>query len=529
MNPVIPGFHPDPSICRVGEDFFLVTSSFEYFPGLPIFTSTDLVSWRPLGHVLTRESQLDLTAAPASGGIFAPTIRYFGGRFFVTATNVSHRGHFIVHAENPAGPWSDPVWVDQDGIDPSLFFEDGLVYFTSNVEPDPGGPHILAPTFRRGIQQSLIDPMTGELLSEPRFIWEGTGGRYPEAPHLFRREGYYYLLIAEGGTEYGHMATVGRSTSPWGPFLASPHGPVVSHRSVASPLQAVGHGDLVTTPDGDWWMVCLGVRPLGQWPRHHLGRETLLAPVRWTADGWPIVGQRGVVDLVQRRPALPAMPAPPAEVHDDFDAPDLAPEWTFVRRPMDPRALLSRPGWLTLSPQAGLHSRFPCFVGRRQQHFKFRAETRVVLDARRSGDEAGLAVRMNESHVHAVCLRRDGDVTSVVVHTRVGRHEVSSVVGEVRTTDVVLAVEGDEDSYVFTADDGRGTVLRTAPVEAKLLSAEVAGGFTGVFVGVYAATSHPGSGSSAAFDWFAYRPSEEPRPHSGALEDAPATHAAATA
>ncbi len=174
-NPVIPGFHPDPSICRVGGEYFLVTSSFEYFPGLPIFTSRDLVSWQPLGHVLDRESQLDLTRAPASGGIFAPTIRHHDGRFYVTATNVSDRGHFIVHAEDPAGPWSDPVWVDQNGIDPSLFFDEGHVYFTSNIEPDPAGPHVADPHFERGIQQSLVDPLTGAVLQEPRFIWGGTG------------------------------------------------------------------------------------------------------------------------------------------------------------------------------------------------------------------------------------------------------------------------------------------------------------------------------------------------------------------
>lgn len=506
-NPVIPGFHPDPSICRVGDDFFLVTSSFEYFPGIPIFTSRDLVSWRPLGHVLTRPSQLDLTRAPASGGIFAPTIRHHDGRFWVTATNVSDRGHFIVHAEDPAGPWSEPVWVDQNGIDPSLFFEDGTAYFTSNVEPDPGaGPHVAAPDFRRGIQQSVVDPSTGELLVPPRFLWEGTGGRYPEAPHLFRRDDYYYLVIAEGGTEYGHMVTVGRSRDPWGPFVASPHGPVVSHRSVANPLQAVGHGDLVQLPDGDWWMVCLGVRPVGQWPRHHLGRETLLAPVRWTDDGWPIVGEHGVVDVVQARPDLPADPAPDADPRDDFDSPTLRPEWAFVRRPLAADVLHARPGWLTLSPDSELHSELPAFVGRRQQHFDFVAGTRLALDQARDGDEAGIAVRMNETHFHAVCLRSDRGTTSVVVRTRIGRLEMTSVVGSIDGTEAVLGVEGDADSYVFTVRNRAGHVLRTEPLEAKVLSAEVAGGFTGVFVGMYAATTRPGEGFTAAFDWFTYEP-----------------------
>lgn len=510
VNPVIPGFHPDPSICRVGDRFYLVTSSFEYFPGIPIFTSTDLVSWSPLGHVLTRPSQLDLTRAPASGGIFAPTIRYHDGHFFVTATNVSDRGHFIVHALDAAGPWSEPVWVDQNGIDPSLFFEDGLVYFTSNVEPDPSGAHVAEPDFERGIQQSVVDPFSGEVLVEPRFIWAGTGGRYPEAPHLFRRRSFYYLVISEGGTEYGHMVTVGRSASPWGPFMPSPYGPMVSHRSTTSPLQAVGHADLVTLPDDEWWLVCLGVRPVGQWPRHHLGRETLLAPVRWTDDGWPAVGENGVVATVQTRPALPPAPPQPETFRDDFESASLRPEWTFVRRPMPIDLLQHRPGWLTLVPDAALDTHFPCFVGRRQQHYEFTAETRLVLDARADGDEAGIAVRMNETHFHAVCLRRAGATTEVVVRSRVGRLDVVSVLGVVEGREAVLSVSGEADSYVFTVVDDAGHVLRTEPLEAKFLSAEIAGGFTGVLVGMYAATSGPTAGTSASFDCFGYRPLSRP-------------------
>ncbi len=505
-NPVIPGFYPDPSICRVGDRFYLVTSSFEYFPGIPVFTSTDLVAWTPLGHVLTRQSQLDLTAAPASGGIFAPTIRHHAGRFYVTGTNVSDRGHFIVHADDPSGPWSDPLWVNQNGIDPSLFFDEGNVYFTSNIEPDPSGPHVADPHFERGIQQSLVDLSTGALLSEPRFIWRGTGGRYPEAPHLFRRGPYYYLVISEGGTEYGHMATVGRSTSPWGPFEPSPHGPLASHRSIASPFQAVGHADLVTLPNGDWWMVCLGVRPIGQWPRHTLGRETFLAPVHWTADGWPLAGERGVVRAVETRPDLPPAPARPYPERDDFDAAVLRPEWTFVRRPLPSESLHARPGWLTLSPEtAGPADRFPCFVGRRQQHYDFVAQTRLVLDAH-DGDEAGIAVRMNEEHFYALCVRRSGASLEAVLRTRLGRLDLTSVVGLVDGPDVVLGVEGSPDSYVFTVSDGSGRAVRTQPLDAKFLSTEFAGGFTGVFVGMYAGTPTPGSAGTASFDWFDYRP-----------------------
>src|SRR5690606_852005 len=269
-------FYPDPSICRVGDDFYLVASSFEYFPGVPIFHSRDLVHYRQIGHCLHRASQLALTGAAASGGIYAPTLRYHRGLFMMTTTNVSSGGNFIVTATAPEGPWSDPIWVAQDGIDPSLFFDrDGTAIYT---------------TSSGGALQSRIDAATGALLSEPKVVWQGTGGQYPEAPHLYLREGWYYLLLSEGGTEYGHMVTMARSRSPWGPFEASPQNPLLTHRSWRSPIQAVGHADLVDTASGRWFAVCLGVRPNGYPPAYHLGRETFLAPVRWGDDGFPVIG-----------------------------------------------------------------------------------------------------------------------------------------------------------------------------------------------------------------------------------------------
>ncbi|WP_298455937.1 glycoside hydrolase family 43 protein [uncultured Cellulomonas sp.] len=503
-NPVIPGFHPDPSICRVGDTFYLVTSSFEYFPGIPIFTSTDLVSWTQIGHVLTRVSQVDLSGAPDSGGIFAPTIRHHDGTFYVTSTNVSGRGHFIVQATDPAGPWSDPVWVDQNGIDPSLYFADDEVYFTSNVEPDPSGPHLAEPDFERGIQQSVVDPATGEVLVAPRFIWGGTGARYPEGPHLFRRGGYYYLLTAEGGTEYGHRVGVGRSTSPWGPFSASPYGPVVSHAGMTSAFQAMGHADFVELADDEWWMVCLGVRPVGQWPRHLLGRETFLARVRWTDDGWPRVGERGEVAAVQQRPGLPATGAEPPPVRDDFGADRLAPCWQFVRRPLEPAVLHARRGLLALPTESRLDGPSPTFVGRRQQHHAFTAGARLRLEAAAEGDEAGIAVRMNGDHHYALGLRRAGAVNEIVLRIRLGRLDLVRTLGTTHgLAEVDVTVRGSVDSYVFSMVDDAGHEVAAPPVDAKFLSAEVAGGFTGVMVGMYAAGAGGGRGW---FDWFDYTP-----------------------
>lgn len=272
-NPIIPGFYPDPSMCRVGNDYYLVTSTFEYFPGVPLFHSRDLIHWRQIGHCLTRSSQLPLEKAGSSGGIYAPTLRYHNGKFYMVTTNVAV-GNFFVYADDPAGEWSEPVWLEHKGIDPSLFFDDdGKVYFTWTTDNQ--------------IWQCEIDINTGATLTKPRPIWSGTGGRYPEAPHLYKINGTYYLLIAEGGTEYGHMVTLARADSPWGSFESCPHNPILTHRHRgANPIQGTGHADLVEAHDGSWWMVFLAFRTLAHYQNfHHLGRETFLAPVKWDEAG----------------------------------------------------------------------------------------------------------------------------------------------------------------------------------------------------------------------------------------------------
>src|SRR6185312_6704441 len=364
-NPVLPGFYPDPSVVRVGEWFYLVNSSFEFFPGVPLHRSRDLVHWEPLGQVLTRDSQLPLGHAGPSGGIFAPTIRYHAGTFYLITTNVSHGGSFFVTATDPAGPWSEPVWLEMSGggIDPSLFFDDdGKVYLTSTGrEP--------------GIYAAQIDIATGKLLTAPRIVWKGTGGRYAEGPHLYKIAGRYYLMISEGGTEYGHMVTIARATSPWGPFEPCPRNPILTHRNtpLSEPIQATGHADLVEDGEGHWWMVFLGIRPQGGYYWHHLGRETFLAPVRWDAQGWPVVNDGQPIALEMHVQGLPAAPLPTPPVRDDFDGASLGPAWSFLRNPRRTAySTTERPGWLTLHPEdASLDSETgssPAFVGRRQQH-----------------------------------------------------------------------------------------------------------------------------------------------------------------
>ena len=509
-NPVIPGFHPDPSVVRVGADFYLVTSSFEFFPGVPVFHSRDLVSWEQVGHVLTRDSQLPLQKARPSGGIYAPTIRFHDGTFYMVTTNVDGGGNFFVTAKDPAGPWSEPVWIrDFPGIDPSLFFDDdGKVYLTG---PAGGGEK------PRGIYQSEIDVKAGRLVTPPRLVWDRTGARYPEGPHLYRIRGRYYLMIAEGGTEYGHMVTIARGASPWGPFEPCPRNPILTHRQTENdvPVQGTGHADLVEDAAGRWWMVFLAFRLVGgnQW--HHLGRETYLAPVEWDADAWPVVNGGRPVGLEVTADALPAAaPVKPVPVRTDFDAPP-GPEWNYLRNPL--RASYStdaRPGWLTLHGTATTlaEAASPTWVGRRQQHMAARVATLVDFVPARDGEEAGLSVYMNPDHRYEIGVGRANGRRQVFVRQRIGRYleavTASAPVDE--SNPVVLQVEATPTEYRFSfgpvpaGADAAPSLRALGAAETRYLSSEVAGGFTGVFIGLYATGNGQPASAPAHFDWFEY-------------------------
>ncbi len=233
-NPILSGFYPDPSICRVGNDFYLVNSTFQYFPGIPIHHSKDLIHWEQIGNCIDRSTQMNLNKTGFTGGLYAPTIRYHKGLFYMINTNVSHGGNYYVTAMDPAGPWSDPIWVNQGGIDPELFFDDdGKCYFMSTDQQ---------------IKLREIDVKTGKFIGDQKRIWEGTGGRYPEGPHLYKKDGYYYLMIAEGGTEYGHKVTIARSHFIDGPYESNPANPILTHQcelGQSSSIQGTGHADLV--------------------------------------------------------------------------------------------------------------------------------------------------------------------------------------------------------------------------------------------------------------------------------------------
>jgi xylan 1,4-beta-xylosidase len=504
-NPVLPGFYPDPSVCRVASDYYLATSTFEYFPGVPIFHSRDLVHWRQVGHALTRPGQVPLCNVRSSKGVFAPTLRHHDGTFYLISTCVDCGGNFYVTASDPAGPWSEPVWLQEPGwgMDPSLLFDDdGKVYYTRH-----GGGE------RGGIFQSEIDLARGELVGEPRQIWAGTGGMWPEGPHLYKVDHTYYLMIAEGGTSYGHMETVARAASPWGPFEAHPNNPILTHRNLDShAIQATGHADLVQAQNGTWWMVFLGVRPATA-RHHHLGRETFLAPVSWNQQGWPRVNNNQPITQQMTVLGLPPLqPWPADSARDEFESEQLALRYNFLRCPDDATwSLSARPGFLRLRGNGVSLDEIgsPAFVGRRQQHFQVRASALLDFVSQREGQEAGLVVRADEQNHYDLAVARLGGKRRVRLRTRTA--SVSRTVGEADLPDspVVLTVEARVDRYEFFYAPARTQPrsLGTAPTQP--LSSELSGGFTGVYLGMYALGGKTAEMPPADFDWFEYVPLED--------------------
>lgn len=407
-NPIISGYHPDPSICRVGEDFYLVNSTFEFFPGVPVYHSKNLANWELIGYTLDRESQLKLEGCRPSGGIYAPTIRWHDGMFYMTTTNVSNGGNFIVHTDDLSKGWSEPVWIEQGGIDPSLLFDDdGKVYFTS-TGMDNG---------KQAIMICELNPLTGEKYTPSKVLSYGCGGRYPEGPHLYKIRGKYYLMLAEGGTEYGHMETMQRSDSPYGPFEACPYNPILSHREdTRERIYCTGHADIVDDANGNWWMVCLAVRPCGKAPNrvllHNLGRETFLAPITWTQDGWPIAGEGGLIDLEMDAPlpgeALPAC----CDFADDFSKEAFPLRYNYLRNPHTEnyvrlpgqKRMLLKGTAVTLNEMDS-----PTWIGIRQKELDSVTSARVIAGEGPVGMRAGLTAYYSMDYHYEIYVKKEAD------------------------------------------------------------------------------------------------------------------------
>lgn len=491
-NPLLGGFHPDPSVVKVGDEWFLATSTFEYLPGIPIHRSRDFETWELIGHVATRVGQLAVENVPTAGGAWAPTIRHQGGVFHLVITDAMGRGMLHFTATDAAGPWSDGDLIlkhdrsgSVDGIDPDIAWDaDGSVYITYSgliLEGAATGEHL-------GIQQVKVDLENHIALEEPRSLWSGTGGGFPEAPHLYEVNGRWYLMIAEGGTERGHGISIARGDSPEGPFETAPQNPLVSARSTTRPIQNTGHGDLVIGPDGDWLCVLLGVRPRSMTRAFSaLGRETFVTPVRWEDDGWPAID-----------PVL-LNPRPGTRVEIWFDEP-LDGEWIAVRTLPAAVADVSSGALVLRGDGSTLDDPRPVFVGRRQEHLT----NSVTVRTDASAGVGGLAVRYDE-HFHAEVEAAADTITARAVVgglVQVWTHSYPGGVVELhldslpptRSPGQTEALLGDESGGGFprTSDvihlaatiDGERIELAT--VDGRFLSSETTESFTGRVIGVYA-------------------------------------------
>ncbi|SDC29601.1 alpha-N-arabinofuranosidase [Pelagirhabdus alkalitolerans] len=496
-NPILSGFYPDPSIERVGDDYYLVLSSFEYYPGVPIFHSKDLVNWDQIGYVLT--DQFNLESRKGSKGIFAPTLRYHDGVFYMITTDTDGIGNFYVTATDPRGPWSEPITIPYGNIDPSLTFIGDTTYVT--IQNGEGyGSHII---------QYEIDKETGEALTEPVKIFSGDGGQWTEGPHLYKIDSTYYLMCACGGTGEDHREIIARSENPYGPFELYEQ-PILTHREIREhPIQTIGHADLVDDPDGNWWMVFLGTRPAnGKYTL--MGRETFLAPVEFTEDGWPYVDNNdGTVQEVMETPQLKVEQKKNSEFFTDFTEHELDVTWTYLRKKRDAYFVFpSRNGWLRLDGRADKltdEQAHPTILLQRQPSHHFKAETRVYLKGEFEDCEAGLVVWLNE-YAHQTIGEKFVDEKRIITVTEVAQHKRIVKEIEVDTDIIDLKVECDGSYYTYSIQPEEGEAQEVAKLSVASLSTEHNGGFGGVFTGVMVGLYATGNGKKAQekayFDWF---------------------------
>ncbi|MBI5471451.1 MAG: glycoside hydrolase family 43 protein [Ignavibacteriae bacterium] len=526
-NPILAGFYPDPSICKVGSDYYLTNSTFSYFPGLPIFHSKDLVHWKLIGHVMDREVQLNLDKQGVSRGLYAPSIRYHDGLFYVTCTLVDIGGNFVVTASNPAGPWSNPVWLPEiNGVDPSMFFdEDGQAYIIYNsIAPEDKPLYNGHRTIRMyefdveslKVKGKEILLVNGGVDLSKKPIWI-------EGPHIFKRNDYYYLFCAEGGTGDQHSEVVFRSKNVDGPYVPYKNNPILTQRHLnqksENPITSTGHADFVETDTGEWWAVFLGCRPYPPVDQdyYNTGRETFLAPVKWSDDDWPVINPGH--EQVQYHYPYPIQPLSPTgytyggnfTMRDDFSTDTLDANWIFLRTPHEKwYDLTSKKGWLAmrLRPDSASGNTNPSFLGHRQQHLI--GSTTVALDfsAAAENEKAGLLIFQNEKHFYSLCKSVVG-MNSYVQLFKSGEsamemlasHEIDA--GKAHDP-LLLRINANADTYAFSyAFEGKWTTLKDS-VDAKFLSTKVAGGFVGCVYAMYATSSGEPSTNTARFDWFEY-------------------------
>ena len=531
-NPVLPGFHPDPSMIRVGDTYYIATSTFEWFPGVRIHASQDLVHWNVVANVLDSTRLLDMKGDPDSGGIWAPDLSYADGKFWLVYTDVKviegpfkDMTNYLTTATDITGPWSDPVKLNGVGFDASLFHDDdGRKYLVQQTWDYREYRHQFD-----GITLTELDPFTLRPdRKTARTIYRGTSVQLVEGPHLYKIDGQYYLFVAEGGTDYRHQETVARSaTLDADSFETMPGNPFITNRETPGfALQKQGHGALVQTPGGQWYYASLVGRP---W-RHGdegpddprgwctLGRETSIQQVEWDAEGWPRVvgGQGGRIEVPAPADAI-ATPAPADHSqHDEFDAATLGLDWNTLRVPFTAEMGSVGGGRLELVGRGSLTNRHELsLVARRWQAFDFDAETAVRFDPTTYQAAAGLTNYYNTRHwswIYVTWDEEQGRVVEVGECNR-GKHRsylrgTVPVPAGVEWVHLRTRVRTRTYTYEYSFDGvqwhGTGVELDAKVLSDDYVNQTYGGFFTGAFVGL-AAVDYSGYGAVATFDHFDYR------------------------
>jgi len=506
-NPILPGFHPDPSVCRVEDDYYLVNSSFEWYPGLPVYHSKDLVNWELIGYGITRPDQVELPEGLGNSmGVFAPTIRHHEGTFYIINTCVMCGGNFYITATDPAGPWSDPVWLDAPGIDPSLFWDDdGRCYYVghgnlSGIQQWPD---------QQGAWMQELDLEEGKLVGKRVQLSHGHASNavWAEGPHLYKIDGTYLLLVAEGGTDFHHAVTFHNSDSLWGPYIPNHTNPALTHRHLGTgyPVHSVGHADLVETQNGEWWSVMLGKRLVDGYTL--LARESFMARVEFERQNGILtpVYNRGAGKLLdeQKRPDLPWTPVDPVPVRDDFNEETLALQWNFLRTPYEKWYDLEEGALsLQLRPEVADSLVNPSLVARRIQDHVFEAATHLTFSSRKDNEHAGMIIYRNSGcHYQLVKSKKD----LVLIKTIQGS---SGVVARVPYDgkEVVLTAKAQGLDVTFGYGPSPEEQTQIGAVQnMNVISDEIAGRFNGPYIGMYTTSNGQGSKANASFDWFDYK------------------------
>jgi len=520
VNPILSGFYPDPSVKKVGDDYYLVNSTFSYFPGIPVFHSKDLKNWKQIGNVIDRPSQMNFLGDGVSRGLFAPSINFHNGTYYVTCTLIDRKGNFVVTAKSPSGPWSNPVWLPEvKGIDPSLFFDTDKAYIVYNSDAPDNKPLYSG---HRTIRVYEFDPINLKVLGEEKQLVNGGVdiSKKPvwiEGPHIFKRGDWYYLCAAEGGTSVNHSQVILRSKQATGPYLAYEKNPILTQRDLdpkrKNPVTSAGHAELVEGPDGNTYAVFLAVRPYED-DFYNIGRETFIAPVKWDNE-WPIINP----DFKEIQPVYKASFKEVKELNTIPQSGNFQYRIKFEDK-IDPALLFLRTldqSWfklskadgitMNLSPETCMGTGNPAFIGKRQQHLICKASTELNFTARAKNEKAGLLIYQSEFNFYYLCKSIEGSRQVLQIFKGNKQNNNMSLIKQVYVgkSKLYLQIEADKSVCNFYySNNAKNWKLLAGGLDGKYLSTKVAGGFVGSLFALYATSSGLNSDNKASFKWLDY-------------------------